>query len=158
MLKHVSCHSFVQLTCVLIIPFTLLIHIINLHLKGPRVKPPRWRCRFSFFRQVTLTLVYLCNNLSPLVPPHRDIVDVFRDWYSKCFLQLNTDKTKEMVVDFRRIRPNHRSISIQDDIQVVHTCKYLMVLMDDKLHWSNTDTLFRKGCVCMCLPVDTDVF
>lgn len=33
---------------------------------------------------------------------YRDLVDAFSDWCSKCCLLLNTAKTKEMVLDFRR--------------------------------------------------------
>lgn len=33
---------------------------------------------------------------------YRDLVHAFSDWCSKCCLLLNTAKTKEMVLDFRR--------------------------------------------------------
>ncbi len=41
---------------------------------------------------------------------YRDLVDAFRDWCSECCLHLNTAKTKEMVVDFRRF---HQPVSTQ---------------------------------------------
>ncbi|KAK0154377.1 hypothetical protein N1851_003531 [Merluccius polli] len=62
-------------------------------------------------------------------------------------LQLNTSKTKEMVVDYRRTKPPLQPVSIEgDNVEVVTTYKYLGIHWDNKLDWSaNTDALYRKG-------------
>ena len=62
-------------------------------------------------------------------------------------LQLNTSKTKEMVVDFRRKKPHLQPVSIEGvDVEVVRTYKYLGLQLDDRLDWTaNMDTLHRKG-------------
>lgn len=82
---------------------------------------------------------------------YRDFVGALRHWCSKHCLQLNTAKTKEMMVDFRGKPSPHQPVSIQGkDIEVVHTYKYLGVLVDDKLHWSsNTDVVYKKGQSCL---------
>ncbi|XP_053296876.1 organic cation/carnitine transporter 2-like [Pleuronectes platessa] len=63
------------------------------------------------------------------------------------FLQLNTTKPKELVVDLRRVRTPMIPVSIQgvsDDIVEEH--KYLGVFIDCKLDWAkNTDALYKKG-------------
>ncbi|MEJ4599799.1 DUF1891 domain-containing protein, partial [Enterococcus faecium] len=76
-----------------------------------------------------------------------DLITAFRDWSQKNCLQLNTSKTKEMIVDFCRSKPLLEPVKICGvDIEVVHTYRYLGVLVDDKLDWSpNTDALYRKG-------------
>ena len=57
---------------------------------------------------------------------------------------LNTSKTKEMVIDYRRTKPHLQPINIQaEDIAVVQTYKFLGV---HKLNWSaNAGALYKKG-------------
>lgn len=52
-----------------------------------------------------------------------------------------------MGVDFGRTRPHPESVVIKrDSVEMVHTCKYLGVQLDDKL---DTDALCRKGQICL---------
>lgn len=49
-------------------------------------------------------------------------------------MHLNTIKTKEMVVDFRRSRPQPESVTINGDcVEFVKSYKYLGVQLDEKL-------------------------
>src|SRR4029434_2011908 len=62
-------------------------------------------------------------------------------------LLLNTSKTKELVIDYRRSKPHLQPINIRGkDITVVQTYKFLGVHLDDKLNWSaNAGALYKKG-------------
>ena len=69
----------------------------------------------------------------------------------QCFklnhLLLNTAKTKEMVVDFRRSKSALLPVSIERlNVEGLNTYKYLGIHLDYKLDWSaNTDALYKKG-------------
>ncbi|KAI3375847.1 hypothetical protein L3Q82_004122 [Scortum barcoo] len=78
---------------------------------------------------------------------YRELIQDFVTWCDSNHLLLNTVKTREMVVDFRRPRPHPEPVIIKGDcVEVVHTYKYLGVQLDDKLDWTaNTDALCRKG-------------
>ncbi len=71
----------------------------------------------------------------------------FVAWCRSNSLQLNTTKTKEMVVDFCRPRPHLQPVSIEGVcVEMVRTYRYLGLELDDRLDWSpNTDALYRKG-------------
>ncbi|KAG5274176.1 hypothetical protein AALO_G00133060 [Alosa alosa] len=68
-------------------------------------------------------------------------------WCKLNHLQLNTAKTREMVVDFRRSKPALLPVSIDGvNVEVVNTYKYLGLQLDNKLDWSaNTEALYKKG-------------
>ena len=78
---------------------------------------------------------------------YRDLIKAFSDWSHKNCLILNTSKTKEMIMDFRKSKPPLQIVNICGvDIEVVTSYKYLGVHLDNKLDWSlNTDTLYKKG-------------
>ncbi|KAI3353867.1 hypothetical protein L3Q82_005075 [Scortum barcoo] len=78
---------------------------------------------------------------------YRELIKDFVTWCDSNHLLLNTTKTREMVVDFRRPRLHPEPVIIKGDcVEVVHTYKYLGVQLDDKLDWTaNTDALCRKG-------------
>ena len=78
---------------------------------------------------------------------YRQLIQDFVTWSDSNHLLLNTTKTKEMVVDFRRTRVHPVPVAVKGDcVEVVHTYKYLGVQLDDKLDWTvNTDALCRKG-------------
>ncbi|KAI3355419.1 hypothetical protein L3Q82_018260, partial [Scortum barcoo] len=81
---------------------------------------------------------------------YRELIKDFVTWCDLNHLLLNTTKTREMVVDFRRPRPHPEPVIMViikgDCVEVVHTYKYLGVQLDDKLDWTaNTDALCRKG-------------
>ena len=78
---------------------------------------------------------------------YRDLIRAFGDWSERNGLLLNTSKTKELVIDYRRSKPHLQPINIQGkDIAVVQTYKFLGVHLDDKLNWSaNAGALYKKG-------------
>ncbi|KAG5276868.1 hypothetical protein AALO_G00110700 [Alosa alosa] len=78
---------------------------------------------------------------------YRSLVEDFVQWCKLNHLQLNTSKTKEMVVDFRRSKPTLLPVHIDGvNVEVVSTYKYLGLHLDNKLDWSaNTDALYKKG-------------
>ncbi|XP_051253585.1 uncharacterized protein LOC127362195 [Dicentrarchus labrax] len=78
---------------------------------------------------------------------YRSLVEDFVRCCGSNHLQLNTSKTKEMVVDFRRKKPHLQPVSIEGvNAEVVRTYKYLRLQLDDKLDWTaNMDTLHRNG-------------
>ncbi|KAI3376776.1 hypothetical protein L3Q82_000377 [Scortum barcoo] len=57
---------------------------------------------------------------------YRELIKDFITWCDSNHLLLNTTKTREMVVDFRRPRPHPEPVIIKGDcVEVVHTYKYL---------------------------------
>ena len=78
---------------------------------------------------------------------YRSLVEDFVRWCRSNHLQLNSSKTKEMVVDFRRKKPHLLPVSIEGvDVEVVRTYKYLGLQLDDKLDWTaNMEAFYRKG-------------
>ncbi|KAI4872034.1 hypothetical protein NFI96_006517 [Prochilodus magdalenae] len=78
---------------------------------------------------------------------YRNLVEDFVAWCHRYNLLLNTSKTKEMVVDFRRVRPLTQPVFIEGvEVEMVRTYRYLGLHLDERLDWSaNTDILYRKG-------------
>ena len=81
------------------------------------------------------------------VQNYRDLAGAFSSWCERNGLILNTKKTKEIVIDFRRSEPPLQRVNIRgEDIEVVQSYRYLGVHLDSKLDWSvNTDAVYRKG-------------
>ena len=74
-------------------------------------------------------------------------VDHFTTWCSDNCLEMNVSKTKEMIIDFRSgvHHPNPVNVMGQN-IEIVHSYKYLGTIIDDKLRWDeNTTNLYKKG-------------
>ena len=72
-------------------------------------------------------------------------MESFNGWTKKNCLLLNTTKTKELVVDFRRSKTPYQSVCI-DGGETVQTCKYLGVVLDNKLEWSaNIEAVYRRS-------------
>ncbi|KAL2091174.1 hypothetical protein ACEWY4_013437 [Coilia grayii] len=78
---------------------------------------------------------------------YRCLEEDFVGWCRANQLQLNTTKTKEMVVDFRRTAPPLVPVTINgENVDTFCTYKYLGLHLDNKLDWStNSDALYRKG-------------
>ena len=68
-------------------------------------------------------------------------------WCHTNNLQLNTLKTKELVIDFGRDRPRPRPVLLgAEEMEVMETYKYLGLWLDNKLGWtSNTKQLYKKA-------------
>ena len=69
---------------------------------------------------------------------HGPVVDDFILWCDESFLQLNVNKTKDMIISFRRtpISPSPTIIK-GTEIEVVESYKYLGVTLDNKLSFDS---------------------
>ena len=78
---------------------------------------------------------------------YRAVVDNFVTWCEQNHQQLNSTKTKELVVDLRRSKTPMTPVSIQGhNVDIVEHYKYLGVFIDNKLDWTkNTEVLYKKG-------------
>ena len=63
------------------------------------------------------------------------------------YLDLNVDKTKEMIVVFRRQGHAHVTIQIHNEpVEIVNSYKYLGTILEDTLKWDlNTEAITKKG-------------
>ncbi|KAI4876406.1 hypothetical protein NFI96_004028 [Prochilodus magdalenae] len=78
---------------------------------------------------------------------YREEVQRLRDWCRTNNLSLNIDKTKEMVVDFRRTRRDHSPLHIDGStVEIIKSTKFLGVHLAEDLTWSlNTSTVTKKA-------------
>ena len=78
---------------------------------------------------------------------YRNEIRHFINWRKEKYLILNTKKTKEMVIDFRRSPHTSKPVLINDEeIDIVDKYKYLGTIIDCKLTWNeNVDYLYKKG-------------
>lgn len=78
---------------------------------------------------------------------YRKLVKDLVRWCHKNQLQLNAGKTKEMVLDFRRLALPPQPVFIEGaEVEIMGSHKYLEVELDNRLEWSlNTDTIYRQG-------------
>ncbi|KAI3356792.1 hypothetical protein L3Q82_003320 [Scortum barcoo] len=62
-------------------------------------------------------------------------------------LRLNVNKTREMVIDFRRKKMPSQPLRIRGEVvEEVEDYKYLGVVIDNRLDWkSNTEAVYKKG-------------
>ena len=91
------------------------------------------------------TVVGLIKNNNELA--YREEVQHLVDWCKVNNLVLNVGKAKEIIVDFRRSRPSHTPLHINDTaVEVVSTTKFLRVHITDNLSWSlHTSSLAKKA-------------
>ena len=67
---------------------------------------------------------------------YRTNVELFTKWCDNNHLQLNPSKTKEIIFDFRKARPQYEPVQIKgDNIEIVKKYKYLGTTLDNKLTW-----------------------
>ena len=77
---------------------------------------------------------------------YKNSIDHFTSWCKDNKLLLNTDKTKELIIDFRKKKdPIHPVIIDNKQIEQVVSYKYLGITIDDKLNWDLQATdVFKK--------------
>ncbi|KAK3514112.1 hypothetical protein QTP70_005113 [Hemibagrus guttatus] len=68
-------------------------------------------------------------------------------WCKANSLSLNVDKTKEMVVDFRRAQSDHSPLFIDGSpVEIVKSTKFLGVHLAENFNWSlNTTSITKKA-------------
>ncbi|KAK2899445.1 hypothetical protein Q8A73_012574 [Channa argus] len=78
---------------------------------------------------------------------YREEVQRLTAWCGANNLSLNVDKTKEMVVDFRRAQGDHSPLIIDgSSVEMVKSTKFLGVHLADNLTWSvNTSSITKKA-------------
>lgn len=78
---------------------------------------------------------------------YREEVKQLTDWCRVNNLSLNVDKTKEMVVDFRRAQRDHSPLNIGGSpVEIVQSTKFLGVHLTENLTWSlNTSSTAKKA-------------
>ena len=81
---------------------------------------------------------------------YREYLTWFKDWCKENFLDLNSSKTKEMIIDFRNsklVDPRNCPMKIDDEnIEIVETYKYLGTTINDCLKWDvHCKDLYKKG-------------
>ncbi len=78
---------------------------------------------------------------------YREEVSTLTKWGQENHLSLNIDKTKELVVDFRRQSREHTPISIdKTPVERVNSFKFLGVHITEDLTWSaHTDAVLKKA-------------
>ena len=81
---------------------------------------------------------------------YREYLTWFKDWCKENFLDLNSSKTKEMIIDFRNsklVDPRNCPMKIDDkNIEIVETYKYLGTTINDCLKWDvHCKDLYKKG-------------
>ena len=91
------------------------------------------------------TLVSLIRDDCDLA--YSEEVEQLVGWYSKNNLILNVDKTKEIIVDFRKKQPSHTPLLINNTaVVVVSSTNNLGLHITDNLTWSvNTAALVKKA-------------
>lgn len=77
---------------------------------------------------------------------YREEVRQLVDWCNTNNLLLNVEKTKEIIVDFRKKQHRHTSLIINDTVvEVVFSIKFLRMQIPDSLTWTvNTASLLKR--------------
>ncbi|KAI5104433.1 gastrula zinc finger protein XlCGF28.1-like [Silurus meridionalis] len=78
---------------------------------------------------------------------YREEVQRLTAWCRANTLTLNVDRTKEMVVDFRRTQSNHSPLLIDgSSMEIVKSTKFLGVHLTENFTWSlNTSSITKKA-------------
>ncbi|KAK1806963.1 hypothetical protein P4O66_005446, partial [Electrophorus voltai] len=78
---------------------------------------------------------------------YREEVQELVIWYKVNNLYLNVDKTKEMVVDFRRARQDHSPLAIKgSSVEIVKNAKFVGVHLAENLTWTmNTSSITKRA-------------
>ena len=72
------------------------------------------------------------------------------NWRDDNNLSLNVNKTKEIVIDFRKHKGEHAPVYINgDEVEKVESFKFLGVQITNNLSWSpHADTIVKKAHQC----------
>ena len=78
---------------------------------------------------------------------YRDAITFVNDWCAKNFLNLNVNKTKELITDFRRSKNVKDPITIDNcPVSIVSEYKYLGCVISDNLSWdAHIKTQMKKA-------------
>lgn len=112
---------------------------------------PKWSGQVNLLGSMPLTLSRRpdddVSGECEQVAEHSDLANAFSCWCARNCLILNTHKTKEMVIDFRRSKPPLQQVSISGmDIKVVQSYRYLGMHLDCNLDWSAiTEVVYKKS-------------
>ncbi|KAK3566409.1 hypothetical protein QTP86_032274 [Hemibagrus guttatus] len=97
----------------------------------------------KFANDTTVVGLISKNNKSA----HREEVQRLTAWCKANSLSLNVDKTKEMVVDFRRAQSDHSLLFIDGShVEIIKSTKFLGVHLAENFTWSlNTTSITKKA-------------
>ncbi|KAI5615843.1 gastrula zinc finger protein XlCGF28.1-like [Silurus asotus] len=100
------------------------------------------------FADDTTVLVLISKNDES---PYREEVHQLTAWCGPNNLSLNIDKTKHMVVDFRRAQSGHSPLIINDSsVEIVKSTKFPGVHLADNLTWPlNISSITKKAQQCL---------
>ncbi|KAI3365896.1 hypothetical protein L3Q82_000881 [Scortum barcoo] len=90
---------------------------------------------------------------------YRTLVDNFVEWSEQNHLRLNVNKTREMVIDFRRKKMPSQPLRIRGEVvEEVEDYKYLGVVIDNRLDWkSNTGGCVQEGDEQTLFPEEAEI-
>ena len=90
------------------------------------------------------TVVGLINDDNDL--DYREEVEQPVDWCRDNSLILNVEKTEEIILDFRKNRPNHAPLVINSSaVEMVNSTKFLGVHITDTLTWNVNTSLVKRA-------------
>ncbi len=78
---------------------------------------------------------------------HGRALPVFVKWCDDSFLDLNVSKTKELIIDFRKIKTNTTASRIHcEDVEIVNSYKYLGTVFDSQLKFDiNSESVVKRA-------------
>ncbi len=102
------------------------------------------------------TVIGLINDNDEMA--YREEVSTLTKWCQENHLSLNIDKTKELVVDYRRQSREHTPITIdKTPVERVNSFKFLGIHITEDLTWSaQTDAVLKKAHQRPFLPETAD--
>ncbi|KAK3532133.1 hypothetical protein QTP86_008575 [Hemibagrus guttatus] len=101
--------------------------------------------------QCTAPTIIKFTDDTTVVSAYREEVQRLTAWCRANNLSLNVDKTKEMVVDFRRAQSDHSLPFINEfPVEIVKSTKFLGVHLAENFTWSlNTTSISKKAQQCL---------